>query len=355
MESCGKLLPLVFMEGHALNLQYKVPLAPHTTFGVPATAERFLEIGSIEALQMAMKLPEVKDGKKLILGGGSNVLFTQDQEGTVIHNSIQGKEQLRSEGDDVLIRVGGGENWHRFVRHCVEQGYGGVENLSLIPGRVGAAPMQNIGAYGVELEEVFEELEAFDLESGAIERFKKADCGFGYRTSVFKTSYKDRFVILNVTLRLSRTPRFNISYGSLKEELDRMGIEDLSLDAVSQAVIRIRQSKLPDPERVGNAGSFFKNPVVEKDKFEELRAEDPQLKGFPLEDGRYKIPAARLIERMGWKGKRFNGHGVNDRQPLVLVNYGNARGKDLRDLAHRIQASVEEHFGIKLEPEVNIL
>ncbi len=343
------------MDGHGPDLQYQVPLAPHTTFGVPATAERFLEVRSLEALQEALALPEVKNERKLVLGGGSNVLFTQDQEGTVIHNSIPGIEPLRSEGTDVLIQVGGGENWHRFVRYCVEQGYGGIENLSLIPGRIGAAPMQNIGAYGVELEEVFEELEAFDLSTGKVEHFRKADCGFGYRTSVFKTRFKDRFLILNVTLRLSRDPEFRIAYGSLKEELERMGVEELSLDAISRAVIRIRRSKLPDPEKVGNAGSFFKNPVVEASKFEALRSEDPELKGFKLEDGRYKIPAARLIERLGWKGERFNGHGVHDRQPLVLVNYGNAKGKDLKELARRIQDSVHARFGVTLEPEVNIL
>lgn len=343
------------MDGYPVDLQHQAPLAPHTTFGVPAVAERFLEIGSVEALQEAMKLPEVRDERKLVLGGGSNVLFTEDQEGTVIHNAIPGKEVLRSEGDDVLIRAGGGENWHNFVRYCVDRGFGGVENLSLIPGRMGAAPMQNIGAYGVELEEVFEELEAFDMETGSIERFKKGDCGFGYRSSVFKTVYKGRFVILNVTLRLSRNPRFNVSYASLKEELERIGVEELSLDAISQAVIRIRQSKLPDPQLIGNAGSFFKNPVVSADKFYELQAEDPDLKGFLLEGNAYKIPAGRLIERLGWKGKRFNGYGVHDRQALVLVNYGDASGKELEELARRVQSSVNERFGVELEPEVNIL
>ncbi|MFB6257590.1 MAG: UDP-N-acetylmuramate dehydrogenase [Flavobacteriales bacterium] len=338
-----------------LPLRYGVPLAPLTTFQVPAKAERFLEVKELNTLQEAMKVPEIWEGRKLILGGGSNVLFTEDQGGTVLHNGIEGKELLRRTNGEVLIRVGGGENWHRFVRYCVEKGYGGVENLSLIPGRVGAAPMQNIGAYGVELEEVFEELEAFDLESGRVERFRKEDCAFGYRSSVFKTFHKDRFMILNVTLRLSLEPEFKISYGSLREELERMEVEELSLDAVSQAVIRIRRSKLPDPEEIGNAGSFFKNPVVDADKFAALQEADPELKGFPLENGNYKIPAARLIERTGWKGKRFDGHGVHDRQPLVLVNHGGAHGSDIRDLAARIRTSVFKQFGVELEPEVNIL
>jgi UDP-N-acetylmuramate dehydrogenase len=336
-------------------IQERVPLAPLTTFGVPAMAERFVEVDSLGTLQEAFRSPGIASDRKLVLGGGSNVLFTRDPEGTVLHNSIPGKELIKEEQGEVLIRVGGGENWHRFVRYCVEQGYGGVENLSLIPGRVGAAPMQNIGAYGVELKEVFEELEAFDLETGRVERFRKADCDFAYRSSVFKTVHKGRFLIMNVTLRLTLDPEFNISYGSLKEELERMGVGELSLDAVSRAVIRIRQSKLPDPDEIGNAGSFFKNPVISESKFEELKETDPELKGFPLEDGRYKIPAARLIEKMGWKGKRFDGHGVHDKQALVLVNHGGARGSDIRGLAERIQRSVQEAFGIELEPEVNIL
>lgn len=338
-----------------LPLRYNVELAPYTTFGVSAKAERFLEIDSRETLRLALQTPEVRDGKRTILGGGSNVLFTRDQEGTLLHNSIMGKELVREEGDELLIRIGGGENWHAFVRYCVENGYAGVENLSLIPGRTGAAPMQNIGAYGVELKEVFEELEAFDLETGAIERFGKRDCEFGYRSSVFKTRYKDRFLILSVTLRLSRTPRFNISYGAIEAELERMGVEELSLDAVSRAVIRIRQSKLPDPEQLGNAGSFFKNPVLDAEAYERLLEKEPDLKSYPLDDGRKKVPAAQLIEKLGWKGKRFDGHGVHDKQALVLVNYGTASGRDISELARRIQDSVEERFGVKLEPEVNLL
>ncbi len=336
-------------------LQKQVPLAPLTTFGVPSKAERFVEIDSIDVLREAMKIPEVARERKLILGGGSNVLFTHDQEGTVLHNSIPGKEILKKKEGEVLVRVGGGENWHRFVRSCVENGHGGVENLSLIPGRVGAAPMQNIGAYGVELEEVFEELEAFDLESGRIERFRKEDCAFAYRSSVFKTVHKDRFMILNVTFRLSLEPELKLSYGSLKEELERMGVEKPGIDDVSRAVIRIRQSKLPDPTEIGNAGSFFKNPVVSESKFRGLKEQDPELKGFPLGNGTFKIPAARLIERTGWKGKRFNGHGVHDKQPLVLVNHGGAHGKEIRELADRIRRSVMEAFGIELDPEVNVL
>lgn len=283
------------------------------------------------------------------------MLFTRDQEGTVLHNSIKGLEELEKKDGSILLRVGGGENWHGFVRYCVERGYGGVENLSLIPGSVGAAPMQNIGAYGVELEEVFEELEAFDLETGRVERFKKEDCAFGYRSSVFKTRYKGRFMILNVSFRLALEPELKLSYGSLKAELDRMEVEDPTLDAVSRAVIRIRRSKLPDPEEIGNAGSFFKNPIVEAEFFERLKEEDPDLKGFPLSDGRYKIPAARLIERLGWKGQRMNAHGVHDQQPLVLVNYGAAKGSDIEELAEKIRDSVRDRFGIELVPEVNIL
>ncbi len=349
----SKLLPLPSMASPPLR--YDVPLAPLTTFGVPAKAERFLEVDSLSTLQEALKMEEVRKERKLILGGGSNVLFTRDQEGTVLHNSVPGIEQVQEDEETVLLKVGGGENWHRFVRYCVEKGLGGVENLSLIPGRVGAAPMQNIGAYGVELKEVFESLEAVDLESGKVERFGREDCEFAYRSSIFKTRYKDRFLILNVTLRLSRFPQFNVGYGALREELEQMGVNELSVDAIIRAVIQIRQRKLPDPERTGNAGSFFKNPVVEKERYEELSEAYPDLKAFSLPDGRYKVAAGWLIEKAGWKGKRMNDHGVHDKQALVLVNYGKATGMALKELAERIQASVEKEFGVQLDPEVNIL
>lgn len=343
------------MDEKSVPLRYQVPLAEHTTFGVEATAERYLEVDSAERLRDALKLPELRDGRILILGGGSNVLFTGDPEGTLLHNRIRGIEHLKDEGEELLIRVGGGEEWHGFVRYCVKKGYAGVENLSLIPGSVGAAPMQNIGAYGVELKEVFEELEAFDLQTGTIERFRKADCEFGYRSSVFKTRYKDRFMILSVTFRLSRVPHFNTSYASLKEELERMGVEELSLEAVSRAVINVRRSKLPDPSEIGNAGSFFKNPVVDEARFRELKTSHPDIKAFPQDDGSYKLAAGWLIEKAGWKGVRLNDHGVHEKQALVLVNYGRASGEAIRDLAFRIRDSVKEGFGVELQPEVNIL
>lgn len=291
----------------------------------------------------------------MILGGGSNVLFTRGFSGIVAKNEIRGISTPKETQEDVLVSVGSGESWHQFVLWCVEKGYGGIENLSLIPGTVGAAPMQNIGAYGVELKEVFHSLEAYEIRSGKTVTFFKEDCHFDYRYSIFKGELKDQFVITKVTFLLSKNPVFNTSYGAIEETLREMNIDEPTLKSVSQAVINIRQSKLPDPFDIGNAGSFFKNPVIEKLHFEALEAEFSDIKGYPIGSEEVKIPAAWLIEHAGWKGYREGEVGVHDKQALVLVNHGSGRGKDIFRLSNEIAKSVQGKFGISLEREVNII
>jgi len=253
------------------------------------------------------------------------------------------------------VKAMAGENWHEFVLYCIENGWAGVENLSLIPGTVGAAPMQNIGAYGVEVKDVFDSLEAVEISSGKYKEFSAEDCAFGYRESVFKTSLKGKYIITSVVFKLRKTPKFNISYGAIQSTLDEMGITELSLKAISDAVIKIRQTKLPDPAKIGNSGSFFKNPTLDKKDYESLKAKFSEIPGYHLPEEKVKIPAAWLIEQAGWKGKTFGEIGVHKDQPLVLVNYGNGKGADIRDLAYKIQTSVADKFGIALSAEVNII
>lgn len=268
---------------------------------------------------------------------------------------MKGLHTLSETDEEVLVSIGAGENWHQFVLWCVERGFGGVENLALIPGTVGAAPMQNIGAYGVELKEVFHSLEAYEIKSGKLATFYKEDCKFGYRYSVFKGGLKDKYVITKVNFKLKKKPEFNISYGNLKDTLDQMGVEELTLKNVSQAVINIRQSKLPDPMDIGNAGSFFKNPVIEKLHFEALEAQFPEIKSYPVDVDSVKVPAGWLIEQAGWKGYRYGDIGVHENQALVLVNHGTGRGRDIFKLSNDILKSVQNKFGIDLEREVNVI
>ncbi|HMF71963.1 MAG TPA: UDP-N-acetylmuramate dehydrogenase, partial [Flavitalea sp.] len=270
-------------------------------------------------------------------------------------NDIRGLYIIKEDANHVYVKAGAGENWHKFVLFCLENNLGGVENLSLIPGNIGASPMQNIGAYGVELREVFDELEAFDLDSKKSFMFSANDCEFGYRESVFKRKYKDRFVIINVTFRLNKKPHFNVTYGAIMQELDKMGVHDLSIQAISQAIINIRTSKLPDPKMIGNAGSFFKNPTVTKAVYDKLGSKYPELIAFPLQDGSMKLAAGWLIEQCGWKGYRKGDAGCHDKQALVLVNYGNASGNELYALSEEIQKSVKKKFGVILEREVNVI
>ena len=338
-----------------MEIQENVSLRPYNTFGFEATARYFVAITAVEQLQQLLSDPRWVATPKWILGGGSNVLLTRDVDALVIRNEIKGIEIVRQNDDQVLLRVGAGEDWHEFVLHCVEMGYGGAENLSLIPGTVGAAPMQNIGAYGVEIKDIFEELQAVETTTGALRTFDAAACAFGYRESVFKTSLKDKYIITSVTFRLQKKPVYNVSYGDIQKTLDEMDVLEPSVRTISEAVIKIRQSKLPDPAQIGNAGSFFKNPEIPKAQFEALKSNFPALPGYPVGDDKVKVPAGWLIEQAGWKGHRAGAVGIHDRQALVLVHHGGGVGQQVKELAAAVQASVMEKFGIRLTAEVNYL
>ena len=337
-----------------INFQTGTSLQPFNTFGIEAAAAAFYEFQAVEGLIAALAQRE-KEQELLILGGGSNVLLTRDFPGLVLRNGLKGIEVLEEDSDHIWVKAMAGENWHSFVMHSIAQGWAGIENMSLIPGTMGAAPMQNIGAYGVEIKQVFESLEAIEISSGELHRFDNAACEFGYRESIFKKAAKGRYVIVSVTLKLNKTPEFNTSYGAIQDTLKEMGVEELSLKAVSDAVIKIRQSKLPDPAEIGNAGSFFKNPSIDKLDYEGLRAEFPSIPGYKQPEDKVKVPAAWLIDQAGWKGKTFGKIGVHKNQPLVLVNYGGGQGADIRDLAMKVRESVAQKFGVKLTPEVNII
>ena len=338
-----------------MDIKKDVSLKSLNTFGLDIKAAFFAEVRTIDDLIDLLKKPEYRNIPKLILGGGSNVLFTRDFPGLVIKNVLKGKEIVREDQDHIWIKSMSGEVWHELVLFAINKNLGGIENLSLIPGSVGAAPIQNIGAYGVELKEVFEELEALNVETGQLQKFSATECRFGYRDSVFKQELKGKYFITSVVLRLNKHPEFNISYGAIKETLEEMGGKDLTVKAVSDAVCKIRSSKLPDPKEIGNAGSFFKNPEISADQYNVLKGRVGDIPGYPLPDGNVKVPAGWLIEQCGWKGKRVGNTGSHKFQSLVLVNYGGARGEEIKDLANAIQKSVKEKFDIELLPEVNIL
>ncbi len=338
--------------------QENFSLKDYNSFGINARAKYFAAFNSAQKLEEILEAKSrlaVGNKETLILGGGSNILFTKDFEGVVIKNELAGIEVVKQEAGAIYVKAGGGVNWHQFVVYCINNNFAGVENLSLIPGNVGASPMQNIGAYGVEIRDVFHSLEAFHLEDKKMLTFNLPDCAFGYRESVFKGKYRNQFVIMNVTYRLSNTPQFNISYGAISQELERMGVTELSIHAVSDAVINIRRSKLPDPAVTGNAGSFFKNPEVENIQFEQLKESFPAIVGYDLQNGKTKLAAGWMIEQCGWKGYRKGDAGCHSRQALVLVNYGAATGKEIYSLSGEIIISVQEKFGVTLQREVNII
>ena len=328
-------------------------LKPYNTFGLDVKAKNFATFNNLETLKKGIQL--AKNQELLILGGGSNLLFTKDYDGLVLKNEMSGVEVINEDSAHYFVEAQAGENWHQFVLKCIANNWAGAENLSLIPGTVGAAPMQNIGAYGVEIIQIFDHLKAMEIATGEVHTFNKEDCQFGYRESVFKKSLKGKYVITSVCFKLKKTPEFNTSYGAIADTLESMGVSELSIKAVSDAVIQIRQSKLPDPKEIGNSGSFFKNPEIDKIDFEGLKAEFPGIPGYPLPNNKVKVPAAWLIDQDGWKGKTFGKIGVHKNQPLVLVNYGGGNGADIRDLAFKIQSSVTSKFGIELTPEVNIV
>ena len=338
-----------------ISIQTNVSLQPYNTFGIDATARFFVIINTVEELKDILQAPDYQDIPKLILGGGSNLLLTQNFEGLVIKINLKGIEKIKENDHHIWLRVGAGEIWHEFVLYCIQHQYAGIENLSLIPGTIGAAPMQNIGAYGVEIKEVFEELTALDLTTLQLTTYDLPTCRFGYRESIFKHEAKGKTIIVNVTFRLNKNPTFHVNYGDILKTLTEMGVTNLTIKAVSDAVIQIRQSKLPNPAEIGNAGSFFKNPEISKAQFEQLKELYPTMPGYPASDTMVKVPAGWLIEQAGWKGYRTGNVGVHARQALVLVNYGGGTGLQIKALSEQVQASVFEKFGIRLNAEVNFL
>ncbi|MES2557192.1 MAG: UDP-N-acetylmuramate dehydrogenase [Bacteroidota bacterium] len=335
-------------------IQSNVSLQPYNTFGIDVSATAFARFSSVSELETVL-LENNGNLPLFILGGGSNVLFTKPVNALVLKNELKGFEHVNETDDTIDIRVGAGEEWHTFVRYCVEKGWGGVENLSLIPGSVGASPMQNIGAYGAEIKDCFVELTAFQIEKRELHMFSAADCAFGYRESVFKRDLKGQYIIVSVTYRLQKHPQFNTAYGAIQTELEAMNVTELSVSAISQAVMNIRNSKLPNPKELGNAGSFFKNPVVDPAVVTALKERFPEVPNYPQPDGSVKLAAGWLIEQAGWKGKRVGNCGVHARQALVLVNYGGATGDEIYALSQAVLDDVQQQFGVLLEREVNIL
>lgn len=332
-----------------------VNLSPYNTLGVEAKAKRFISIRTEEQIQEIANDARLQKLPHCILGGGSNVLFVDDYEGLVLHVAITGREIIREDDQHVWLKIGAGENWHETVLFCVERGWGGVENLSLIPGTAGAAPIQNIGAYGVELVDVFSSLEALSLQSGHKKIFTSEECKFGYRNSIFKNELRGKYIVTRVTLRLDKKPQLNTSYGAIQSRLDDKGIANPTLKDISDIVIEIRSSKLPDPKALGNAGSFFKNPIISAEKFAEMKEDHPHIPGYPQGDDRVKVPAGWLIEQAGWKGKVIGHAGTYKQQALVIVNHGGATGREILSLSQKIRASVAKMFDIELAPEVNII
>ncbi len=353
-----------------MQVQQNYPLKKYNTFGIEVYAKYFSIFSSVEELETLIinykllreeSFGQTINHKLLILGGGSNILFTKNFDGLVLKNAISGIHTVHEDEDHIYLKAGAGENWHQFVMHCIKNNFAGVENLSLVPGNIGASPMQNIGAYGVEVKDVFLSLEAFHLKDKRVVNFTLNDCEFGYRESVFKKKYKDQFVILTVTFRLNKKPQYNISYGAIKEELEKLHSKELSIQAISQAIINIRSSKLPDPNVIGNAGSFFKNPEVSEHEFHELKRIHPNIVGYTLNNANVKVAAAWLIEQCGpesgtsWKGFRRGDAGCHTEQALVLINYRNATGTEIYELSKEIKQTVKDKFDVELEREVNII
>ncbi|TNE82178.1 MAG: UDP-N-acetylmuramate dehydrogenase [Bacteroidetes bacterium] len=331
-------------------------LKSYHTFGIEVKARFLVEVHSPEELQAFYQDPAFAALPKLILGGGSNVLFTQDFPGLVLVNRLQGIEVLAEDDFEVHLKVASGENWHALVQYCVERNWGGIENLSLIPGTVGAAPMQNIGAYGVEIKEVLEKVEFLNLENFASQTLSNADCQFGYRESIFKHELKGKAFITAVYLKLQKRGHLlKMNYGDIRDKLEEARVNEPGIADISKAVIAIRQSKLPNPAELGNAGSFFKNPIVAETVLHQIQTTHPLVPFYPAGEGLVKVPAGWLIEQSGWKGKRVGNTGSHARQALVLVNYGDAKTEEVRDLAYAIIADVESKFGIRLHPEVNFV
>lgn len=337
-----------------MEIQKNYPLKDYNTFGISAFASEFVSVKTIAELTEVIGQNQ---GKKLfILGGGSNMLLTQDIDALVIHVDIKGIEVVWQDDANVHIKAMAGENWHGFVQHCIAQNYGGIENLSLIPGNVGTTPIQNIGAYGTEIKDTMVSCEALEIAKQQLETFTNDECKFAYRESIFKGPFKGQYIITSVTFKLTKKDhKINTSYGDIATELTAKGIVIPTIKDVGNAITAIRQSKLPDPKELGNSGSFFKNPIITIEQFEKLHLLHPQMPHYTLNDSEVKVPAGWLIEQCGFKGKRFGDAGVHARQALVIVNYGNATGRELLDLSKNIQKTVFDTFGISIEAEVNVI
>ncbi|MFE3846784.1 UDP-N-acetylmuramate dehydrogenase [Flavobacterium sp. LB3P45] len=337
-----------------MEIQHNISLKKYNTFGIEAKAKQFAAVHSTDELKVILE--ENKENKKFILGGGSNMLLTKDIDALVIHIDLKGKKIIEENENFVWVESQAGENWHELVLWTIDQNFGGLENMSLIPGNVGTTPVQNIGAYGTEIKDTFVSCEAMTIENQEMKTFVKDDCHFGYRESVFKNEAKNQYVITSVVFKLTkRNHKINISYGDITAELTKNDIANPTLKNVSNAVIAIRQSKLPDPKELGNSGSFFKNPILLKSDFEKIHQQFPEMKYYEVSDTEVKVPAGWLIEKAGFKGKRFGDAGIHKNQALVLVNYGNATGQEILNVSKNIQETIFKTFGIHIEAEVNVI
>ncbi|NRD23138.1 UDP-N-acetylmuramate dehydrogenase [Winogradskyella litoriviva] len=337
-----------------MNIINNASLKSFNTFGIDAKAQSYCDVTSINKLKEILK--EHYSNPLFILGGGSNMLLTKNIEALVLHINLKGIEIVSETESTVIIKAMAGENWHNFVLWCLKHNYGGIENLSLIPGNIGTAPIQNIGAYGVELKDVFHSCEAINIKNQNSRTFLKSECNFGYRESIFKQDLKGQYIITSVTIELTKnTHQLHTDYGVIKNELDINRIKKPTIQDISNAIIAIRQSKLPDPKEIGNSGSFFKNPIISAEEFAVLHQNFPEVPSYKISEDKIKVPAGWLIEKAGFKGKRFNDYGVHNKQALVLVNYGNATGKEIFELAQLIQKTIKRLFNITIETEVNII
>ncbi|WP_026977567.1 UDP-N-acetylmuramate dehydrogenase [Flavobacterium tegetincola] len=329
-------------------------LKNHNTFGIEAKAKEFVAVHSVDQLRSVLQ--ENKTKKKFILGGGSNMLLTKDIDALVIHVDLKGKKVIKETEDHVWVESQAGENWHEFVLFTLNLDFGGLENMSLIPGNVGTTPVQNIGAYGTEIKDTFASCEAMNMDTQEMKTFTLSECNFGYRESIFKQELKDQYIITSVVFKLTkRNHAIKTSYGDIIAELANQNVTEPTLKDVSNAVIAIRKSKLPDPKELGNSGSFFKNPIVLKTEFEPIHAKFPEMKFYEVSETEVKVPAGWLIEQSGFKGKRFGDAGIHKNQALVLVNYGNATGQEILAVSRDIQQTVFKKFGIRIEAEVNVI
>lgn len=337
-----------------MNIQHNYPLLAHNTFGMDVEASVFVEYESVTELKEILLHQLCPEGKWLHIGGGSNLLFTGDFDGMILHSAIKGFEVVSENEDEVLVRAGAGEVWDDFVAYAVEKGWYGAENLSLIPGEVGASAVQNIGAYGVEAKDLIVKVDTLEVETGKERVLGNEECGYAYRESVFKHALKGKYIVTHVTYRLFKKPSYRLDYGNVHSELEKRGCE-LTLENVRQTIIDIRESKLPDPKVQGNAGSFFMNPIVPRPLFEELQGKYPSMPFYEVDAERVKIPAAWMIDQCGWKGKQLGRAGVHNKQALVLVNCGGATGQEIIALSEEIQRSVLDKFGVRISPEVNFI